>query len=75
MCFYSYLAPIGMIFILVILSNSVMQAGFASYFPWTIPAVFLQNSNLSFISIIILLSTGIFGFAGTVAWWRFAKQP
>ncbi|RJE86344.1 bacitracin ABC transporter [Paenibacillus sp. 1011MAR3C5] len=69
-----YLAPIGLAFIIVILSSLVVQLGIAAYFPWTIPALFLKNGTLGFSSIIVIASTGIAGFAGTVAWWRFAEQ-
>lgn len=69
-----YLAPIGLAFLIVIISNVVAQAGLGAYFPWTIPALFISNAPLGFASIAILVMTGIAGFVGTVAWWRFAKQ-
>lgn len=69
-----YLAPIGFAFLIVIISNVVAQAGLAAYFPWTIPALFISNVPLGFASITILAITGITGFVGTVAWWRFAEQ-
>ena len=69
-----YLAPIGFAFLIVIISNVVAQAGLAAYFPWTIPALFISNVPLGFVSIAILAITGITGFVGTVAWWRFAEQ-
>jgi ABC-2 type transport system permease protein len=69
-----YLAPIGFAFLIVIISNVVAQAGLAAYFPWTIPALFISNVPLGFASIAILAITGITGFIGTVAWWRFAEQ-
>ncbi|MDO7785847.1 ABC transporter permease [Desulforamulus aquiferis] len=69
-----YLAPIGLAFLIVIISNVVAQAGLAAYFPWTIPALFISNVPLGFASIAILAITGITGFVGTVAWWRFAEQ-
>ncbi len=69
-----YLAPIGLILIIVIFSSVLASMGFASYFPWTIPSVFLGSGFLSFSSILILISTGIAGIAGTFVWWRFAEQ-
>lgn len=69
-----YLAPIGLAFFLVVVSNVVAQAGLAAYFPWTIPALIISNVPLTFTSIAILAITGIIGFAGTIAWWRFAEQ-
>ncbi|MFS0722385.1 ABC transporter permease [Paenibacillus sp. 1P07SE] len=69
-----YLAPIGVIFLIVIVSNVVVQLGFGPYFPWTIPVLLLTGAELSMISMIILAVTGIAGFAGTVAWWRLAEH-
>ncbi|MCM3713425.1 ABC transporter permease [Alkalihalobacillus oceani] len=69
-----YLAPIGLTFVIVIVSNVVMQLGIGPYFPWTIPVLLLTGTDIGFISISILVTTGIAGFVGTVAWWRFAEQ-
>lgn len=69
-----YLAPIGFAFLIVVISNVIAQAGLAAYFPWTIPSLFISNVPLGFPSIAILAVTGITGFIGTVAWWRFADQ-
>ncbi|MCF2718859.1 ABC transporter permease [Paenibacillus sp. 203] len=69
-----YLAPLGLILIIVILSNVLASFGFAPYFPWTIPSVFQSTGFLKLSSIIILASTGIAGIVGTFAWWRFAEQ-
>jgi ABC-2 type transport system permease protein len=68
-----YLAPIGLIFLIVIIVNVVVNVGLAAYIPWTIPGLLLSDGSLSPISILILAITGITGFAGTVAWWRFAE--
>lgn len=70
-----YLAPLGLILIIVILSNVLASFGFAPYFPWTIPSVFQSTGSLQLRSIIILAYTGIVGIAGTFAWWRYAEQP
>lgn len=70
-----YLAPLGLILIIVILSNVLASFGFAPYFPWTIPSVFQSTGSLQPSSIIILAYTGIIGIAGTFAWWRYAEHP
>ncbi|MEI2394670.1 MULTISPECIES: ABC transporter permease [Paenibacillus] len=70
-----YLAPLGLILIIVILSNVLASFGFAPYFPWTIPSVFQSTGSLHLSSILILAYTGIIGIAGTFAWWRYAEQP
>jgi ABC-2 type transport system permease protein len=69
-----YLAPLGLILVIVICSNVFAAMEFAPYFPWTIPMVFQSTGFLNLSSIIILASTGIAGIAGTFAWWRFAEQ-
>ncbi|WP_277469663.1 MULTISPECIES: hypothetical protein [unclassified Paenibacillus] len=69
-----YLAPLGLILIIVILSSVLASFGFAPYFPWTIPSVFQSTGSLKQSSIMILTYTGIAGIAGTFAWWRFAEQ-
>jgi len=69
-----YLAPIGVIFLIVIVSNVVVQLGFGPYFPWTIPVLLLTGTDIGWTSMAILAATGLAGFAGTVAWWRFAEH-
>lgn len=69
-----YLAPLGLILVIVIFSNVLASMGFAPYFPWTIPGVFQSTGLLNLSSIVILASTGIAGIVGTFAWWRFAEQ-
>lgn len=69
-----YLAPIGLIFVIIIISNAVVQLGFGPYFPWTIPVLLAKGADVGFFSIIILALTAIAGFAGTVVWWRFAEH-
>jgi ABC-2 type transport system permease protein len=68
-----YLAPIGLIFLIVIIVNVVVNAGLSAYIPWTIPGLLLSDGFLSPISMVILAITSITGFVGTVAWWRFAE--
>lgn len=68
------LAPIGILFIIAIASNMLGHTGAAPYFPWTIPNVFRESDRLNSVSVVILITTGIAGIAGTLAWWRFAEQ-
>ena len=72
--FKGYLAPIGLIFLIVVIINVVENIGLSAYIPWTIPDLLLSDGFLSPISVLILVVTGIAGFAGTVAWWRFKEQ-
>jgi ABC-2 type transport system permease protein len=58
----------------VIIVNVVENVGLSAYIPWTIPGLLISDGVLRPISILILAITGITGFAGTVAWWRFVEQ-
>jgi ABC-2 type transport system permease protein len=69
-----YLAPIGLIFLIVLIINVVDNLGLSAYIPWTIPGLLITDGVLRPISILILTITGVIGFAGTTAWWRFAEQ-
>jgi ABC-2 type transport system permease protein len=69
-----YLAPIGLIFIIVLIVNIVENLGFQAYIPWTIPGLLFSAGTLSPVSIVILAITGAAGFVGTVARWRFGEQ-
>ena len=69
-----YLAPIGLIFLIVVIVNVAPNVGLSAYVPWTIPGLLLSDGFLRPISILILTITGIIGLVGTVAWWRFVEQ-
>jgi ABC-2 type transport system permease protein len=70
----SYLAPIGIIFLILLVVNFAPSIGISAYTPWTIPALLLSDGVLSTVSIAIVAFTGIIGSVGTVAWWRYAAQ-
>ncbi|MCR5753393.1 MAG: ABC transporter permease [Acetatifactor sp.] len=69
-----YLAPIGLTFLIVVVSNVVAELGFAPYFSWTIPSLFIAHTPLMLPSYIILFMTGIVGFTATVSWWMRGEQ-
>lgn len=69
-----YLAPIGLIFLIVMIVNIVENVGISAYIPWTIPGLLITDGFLNPVSIFILVLTGTAGFVGTVAWWRFTEQ-
>lgn len=70
-----YLAPIGIIFLIVLLINIANSYDWlAAYIPWTIPRLLISDGALSPVSLVILIITGIIGITGTVAWWRFKEQ-
>jgi ABC-2 type transport system permease protein len=69
-----YLAPIGLIFLIVLIINIVDNLGLNQYIPWTIPGLIISDGFIRPVSIFILAITGTAGFTGTIAWWRFKEQ-
>jgi ABC-2 type transport system permease protein len=70
-----YLLPIGVCFMVLILANLVMAAGWGEYFPWAILALYAQGKQaLPLASFVIVLLTGLVGLASTYAWWMYANQ-
>lgn len=68
----SSMLPLGVLIFVLILSNIVGNIGFAPYFPWSIPKVYIQDGALDFTSVCILVVSGLAGVAASVAWWRWA---
>lgn len=73
------IAPIGFLIITLIIAQFVAIVGLGPYFPWAIPGVATappgtEGMQLVPVSYIILVLTCILGFAGTVAWWRYADH-
>jgi len=76
-----YIAPIAFT-IGTLIVTQIMFVGIpniTAYFPWAIPALYSGVSGAGgvtpdLVSYIILFSTILLGFIGTVAWWRFADQ-
>lgn len=69
---HSYLAPLGFVFLTLLLAQVVAVAGWGEYFPWSIPALFAQGEPLSAISYVIVAVTCTIGVAVTIAWWELA---
>ena len=70
-----YLLPIGVCFMVLILANLVMAAGWGEYFPWAVLAIYAQGKQaLPPASFVIVLLTGLVGVAGTYLWWKYADQ-
>lgn len=76
-----YIAPIAFT-IGTLIVTQILFVGIPNttqYFPWAIPSLYSGVSGAGggtpdMISYIILFSTILLGFIGTVAWWRFADQ-
>ncbi len=71
---HSYLAPLGFVFLMLLLAQVVAVAGWGEYFPWSIPALFAQGESLGAISYVIVAVTCAVGIAVTSAWWELADQ-
>jgi ABC-2 type transport system permease protein len=73
------IAPLGFLILSLVLAQFIGLIGLGPYFPWAIPGVYTapegtEGMQLIFSSYIILVVTSISGFAGTIAWWRYADH-
>lgn len=82
-CFASYgrgfLLPLGIVILTLLMANFTGLVGLGPYFPWAIPGILSmpagkESLHLETTSYVILFSTSILGFSGTLAWWIFADQ-
>lgn len=74
-----YLLPMGFVILTLLMANFTGLVGLGPYFPWAIPGLLsvpagTEGLQLVFGSYLILVFTSILGYAGTIAWWRFADQ-
>ena len=69
-----YLAPIGFVFLLSLLTQVLSAAGWGEFFPWAIPGLFSQGADLGLISYAIVVLTGLVGIAATLVWWERVDQ-
>jgi ABC-2 type transport system permease protein len=56
------------------LAQLINAAGWGEYFPWSIPALYVQGENLGTVSYVIVILTSVTGIAGTLLWWELADQ-
>lgn len=73
------IAPIGFLIISLVMAQFAGLIGLGPYFPWAIPGVYTapagtEGMQLFLSSYVILALTCILGFAGTIAWWRYADH-
>jgi len=70
-----YLLPVGMAILTLMAANLLVVAGWAEYFPWSIPGMFaLAKSPLAPVSYLIVICTGLAGMIATHLWWMYADQ-
>ncbi len=69
-----YLPPIGVMFLVMFLAQFINAAGWGAYFPWSVPALYVQGENLGMVSYLIIFLTSAAGLVGTFFWWEWADQ-
>lgn len=69
-----YLLPLGMAVLAVLLANLVIVAGWGEYFPWAVPGLYVQGTELAPVSFWIVALTGLAGMLATYLWWMHADQ-
>ena len=71
---HGYLPPIGVMILAMGLAQLVNAAGWGEYFPWAVPALYVQGEALGAISYVIVILTSVAGLVGTLLWWELADQ-
>lgn len=74
-----YLAPLGFVALMLVISQIIGAVGVGQYFPWAIPALYAGTAgesaaHLPAISYIILLTVSVAGLAATIGWFRWSDQ-
>ncbi|MHB1417139.1 MAG: ABC transporter permease [Chloroflexota bacterium] len=74
-----YLPPVGVMFLILALSQILAILGWGDYFPWAVPALASgaagpSEQAVGIASYLVVILTGLLGVAGTLAWWRWADQ-
>jgi ABC-2 type transport system permease protein len=75
---HGYLLPLGIAILSMILAQVATGMGYASYFPWAIPALYATAGEsrllLEPISYVLVALTALAGLAATYLWWKYADQ-
>ncbi len=71
---HGYLPPIGVMILAMGLAQLINAAGWGEYFPWSVPALYVQGEHLGMVSYVIVILTSVVGMIGTFAWWEWADQ-
>lgn len=74
-----YMAPVGVMFLLLVMSQILGATGWGVYFPWSVPALFAGIAGpsgpiLHAVSFAGVAFAGTLGVIITLGWWRFADQ-
>lgn len=71
---HGYLPPIGVMILAMVLAQLTNAAGWGEYFPWSVPALYVQGEDLGMVSYVIVILTSVVGLVGTLLWWEWADQ-
>ena len=75
-----YLVPLGLVALTLVIAQIIGALGLGNYFPWAVPGIYSGSgggdlkSQLNMMSYVILVSTGILGYIGTILWWKYSDQ-
>lgn len=74
-----YLAPLGFAALIIVFAQVIAATGYGSYFPWAVPGLYSAageeyKEQLNLISYMLLVLTGVAGYAATTIHWRYADQ-
>jgi len=76
-----YLAPLGFLIAILMLSQFIPYLGWGHYFPWSIPGIYCGGAGeelknrLNEWSYLLLFFTCILGYILTISWWKYTDQP
>jgi ABC-2 type transport system permease protein len=71
---HGYLPPIGVMILAMVLAQLTNAAGWGEYFPWSVPALYVQGEDLGMVSYVVVILTSVAGLVGTLLWWEWADQ-
>lgn len=71
---HGYLPGIGIMALVMGLAQMSSVIGYGEYFPWAIPGLYAQGTEIGPVSFVIVLLTGLVGIACTLLWWERADQ-
>ncbi len=75
-----FMAPLGIVAILLVFAQIIGALGFGNYFPWAVPGIYSGSggvdlkTNLNYLSYLIIIITSIIGYFSTILWWKYADQ-
>ncbi|MBN2410634.1 ABC transporter permease [candidate division KSB1 bacterium] len=75
-----YLAPLGIVAILLVFAQIMGAMGYGNQFPWSVPGIYSGSGGedlklqLNIYSYLILVLTSVVGYICTILWWKYADQ-